>query len=524
MGQEDKRDEQRHERMEMARQRRTGKKKKDEKSSGKLNTVVAIVFCTLQFLASAVFTVAIIELNLLPTNYVMAAVGAIVVFFIISVVLQVFVKIKWLQWSSRILSVLISIVLVVMSFYILKTSSTLSTITSEQTVKLDNMVVAVLADDSAESIVDAADYTFAVQGNEEIAGLDGLDGNVEIVVNEIESELGQELEIIEYASLSEQLVALGNGEVQAIIYNEAYMGIIEDEDSDNALELNVIYQYGIEIVMETKAVESEFVDVGSEAFSVYISGIDVYGAITTNSRSDVNIIATVNPETHQILLVTTPRDSYLEFQGVTGELKDKLTHAGIYGVDVSVATLEQLYDTEIEFYTRVNFTSLVNMVDALGGITVYSEQAFQSSHIDELYVVEGYNDFTGEEALAFSRERYNVDGGDYQRGENQQEVVRAMIEKVTSPSIITGASQLLESVSGNIDTNMSTDQIQTLIKNQIDDGLSWDIIMMSAEGTGGSEMCYSYSGGELFVTYLSDESVAEISEAIQKVLNGEIIE
>ena len=275
--------------------------------------------------------------------------------------------------------------------------------------------------------------------------------------------------------------------------------------------------------MENKAAE---IKVEDESFAVYISGIDVYGAIETNSRSDVNIIAVVNPTTHQILLVTTPRDYYVEIPGISGGAKDKLTHAGIYGVDASMATLGALYDTEIDFYARVNFTSLITMIDALGGVDVNSEQAFTTSYDSGLVmdVAQGLNHFNGQQALAFSRERQNVDGGDFQRGKNQQAVITAMIKKAISPAILMGANGILESVGGNVDTNMSHEQIQELIKSQLASPAAWNIKSMAAEGTGDEQYCYSSGEALLYVTQPDMNSISAIQQAIDAVESGEILQ
>lgn len=532
-------DEERRKRIEKARQRRAKRQthslnkeivaeKEDvsameleieEATGNKISKVIGIVLCAIQFITSCIFIGAVMKLNMLPDKYVAA--GGVVLFVLFGVILAGQILSKKHGIIGKILSVILTGVLIVASLFVFKASSTVTEMTGAE-VKLDSMVVAVLVDDEAEDILDATDYTFGVQGTEEV---EGLEGHAATMVEEIESQVGTSIKTIEYTNLSDQITALQNNEVQAIIYNEAYLEIIEDEEPGITDTLKVIYEYGIEVAVEV-TVAAEPVLVSQEPFSVYISGIDVYGSITTNSRSDVNIIATVNPETHQVLLVTTPRDYYVILPGVTGSSKDKLTHAGIYGVDVSMATLEAVYDIELDFYARVNFTSLINMVDALGGISVYSSESFTTTAHEGIVVdvVEGYNYFTGTEALMFARERYNVSGGDFQRGENQLEVIKGMIEKVTSPSIITSAYDLLDSVSGSLDTNMSTDQIQTLIKNQLTDGAEWTIITMSAEGTTGSEMCYSYSGGELSIVYPNYDSVAEISEAIQAVLDGEILE
>ncbi len=519
-------DEERRKRIEKAREKRAKRQSRksdkikfadEEPRDNKVSKIIGIILCVMQLVVSCVFVGAVMKLNMLPDKYVIA--GAIVLVILCGSILASQILSKGYGVAGKCFSVLIIVILIIASVFLFKANNTVTEIAGAE-MKLDSMVVAVLVEDEAEDILDAVDYTFGVQGTDEV---EGLEGNAAIVVEAIEEQVGSSIKIIEYASLSEQLVALQNNEVQAIIYNEAYLEIIEDEESGITDTLKVIYEYGIEIMVEVTVAEVP-VEVSQEAFTVYISGIDVYGSITTNSRSDVNIIATINPETHQILLVTTPRDYYVTFPGVTGSAKDKLTHAGIYGVDVSMETLEELYGIEIDFYARVNFTSLINMVDALGGITVYSSETFTTREHEGIVVdvVEGYNDFTGTEALMFARERYNISGGDFQRGENQMEVIKAMIEKVTSPAIVTSAYNLLESVSGSVDTNMSTDQIQTLIKNQLADGAEWTIITMSADGTTGSEMCYSYSGGELSIVYPDEESVAEISEAIQAVLDGEI--
>ena len=346
---------------------------------------------------------------------------------------------------------------------------------------------------------------------------------IQETVGAINEELGSAIAETEYRSVQEQATALHNGDVQAIIYNEAYNGILSEEFGDFGNSIKVIYSHSISTTKAGGVNAAEQVEVKDDTFTVYISGIDVYGAIETNSRSDVNIMAVVNPTSHQILLVTTPRDYYVEIPGISGGELDKLTHAGIYGVDASMATLGQLYDTTIDFYARVNFTSLVEMVDALGGVDVYSEQAFTTSEDTGLVmnVVQGENHFNGQQALAFSRERMNVDGGDFQRGKNQQAVITAMIKKAVSPAILVGANGILNSVSGNVDTNMSQDQIQTLIKTQLSDGGAWNIKSVAAEGTGDQQYCFSSPGSLLYVT-LDPNSVASIKAMIDSVENGEV--
>lgn len=496
------------------RRRESSRASHQEDKKNKISRNVGLGIAAVQLIATIVFMAGVFMLNMLPTTYVVVIGILLLLFWGIILASQFFSKKNAV--TGKVISVLITIILIIGSYFLFKASGTISDISGGD-YKLDNVVVAVLADDPAEGIEDAADYTFGVQY--------AMNGDqITQTVEAINSELGNGAEIntVEYNSLAEQAQALHDGEVDAIIYNEGYTGILEEAFEGYTQNTKVIYTHSIKSQIENQSVD---VEVQDEAFSVYISGIDVFGAIETNSRSDVNIIAVVNPKTHQILLVTTPRDYYVEIPGVSGGQKDKLTHAGIYGVDASMATLEELYDTELEFYARVNFTSLIEIVDALGGVDVESEYAFTTSSDSGMVinVEQGTNHFNGEEALAFSRERQNVPGGDNQRGKDQQAVITAMIKKMVSPAILTGANGILNSVSGNVETNMSQSQIQELIKTQLAEGASWNITSMAAEGTGDNQYCYSYSGAPLYVMQPDQVSVDAIKEAITAVENGETL-
>lgn len=486
-------------------------KKKGNKKDNEISKRIGLILAAVQLVVSIVFIGALIVLDMLPMKYIGLICLVLLIFLGITLGSQLISKKNAV--AGKVFSGFISIILIFGSYYVLKANGTLADISGGGT-KVDKMVVAVMADDPAETIEDAAAYSFGVQ-----YAMKGED--VKTAVADIGKELGQDVATIEYQSIGQQAEALHNGEAEAIVYNEAYTGILEEAFEGYSESVKIIYSHEIESAVENDA-ENVNVD---DTFTVYISGIDVYGAIETNSRSDVNIMAVVNPKTHQVLLVTTPRDYYVEIPGISGGQKDKLTHAGIYGVDASMATLEQLYSTEIDFYARVNFTSLVQMVDALGGVDVNSDQAFTTSYDSGVVmnVVQGENHFNGEQALAFSRERQNVDGGDFQRGKNQQAVITAMIKKAISPAILMGANGILNSVSGNVDTNMSQDQIQTLIKSQLAQGGSWNIKSMAAEGTGDEQYCYSSGDALLYVTQPDAASVAAIQQAIDAVENGETL-
>lgn len=505
--------------------RTPGKRRGDVHRGGRgkgkksLDKVIGYILLAVQAAASVLMMVMLILLDMLPMKY-LAPIGAVLLLLLVpTLVTQLKAKKKAAVIGGKIFSVVMSLILFIGSFYVYKANSAVGDISGGE-YKIDNIVVAVLKDDAAETIKDAAGYVFGVQYN--MGGDDIRDG-----VATINEELGSEIATTEYNSLSDQATALQNGEVGAIIYNEGYTGILEETIEGYSESVKIIYQHSIKTLLENKASE---VDVTDSTFSVFISGIDVYGPIETNSRSDVNIIATVNTKSHQVLLITTPRDYYVEIPGISGGMRDKLTHAGIYGVDASIATLSQLYGMDIDFYARVNFTSLIEIVDVLGGVEVYSEYAFQTSPDTNygmgmsLNVQQGYNTFNGKQALMFSRERHNIPGGDNQRGKNQQAVITAIIKKMISPSMLVNANGLINSVSGNVETSMSQDQIQELVKTQLSEGGSWNIYSVAAEGTGSMETCYSGGSMSLSVIWPDEASVSNISQLVDKVEQGEVLE
>ena len=305
----------------------------------KVSRQIGIVLCAVQLAVTLVFIAALFVLNMLPMKYLGIIIAVLVLLWVLPLSSQLISKKKAI--AGKVLSVLMSIVLVLGSYYIFKTNGTVKDISGGNK-KVDKMVVAVLAQDPAENIKDASGYDFGVQ-----YAMKGDD--VKSTVDIINKEVGSSISTVEYSSLNEQAQALHDGAVEAIIYNDAYTAILEEAFTGYSDSVKIIYTHEITSKLENTAAD---VKVDDDCFTVYISGIDVFGAIETNSRSDVNIIAVVNPTTHQILLVTTPRDYYVEIPGISGGQLDKLTHAGIYGVDASMATLAKLYDTDIDFLCK----------------------------------------------------------------------------------------------------------------------------------------------------------------------------
>ena len=496
-----------------ARRKKSTNKYSRRSGSNKLGTLCII----LQTIASIALMAVLYLLGMIPDKYLILA--AAILFFLWCVTLNSQVARRKRGTLGKVFSLLMAVVMFTGSYYVAQANNMIGKITGSN-YKVDKMVVAVRADDSAETIEDAADYTYGVQFEKGA-------GNIQTAVTDIEKQIGVDtIEVKEYDSVQTQSQALIDGDCDAIIYNSAYTSLMEEAVDGYSDKVKVLYTFNIRVELDfgnsTGATDDSII---KEPFTVYISGIDVYGDVSETSRSDVNIIAVVNPQTHQILLVTTPRDYYVPIPGVSGGQRDKLTHAGIYGIDASMKTLGELYETDINYYARLNFTSLIDIVDTLGGIDVYSEFAFTTSKDSEytMDVQEGYNHFNGKEALAFCRERHNLPDGDNQRGKNQQAVITATLKKCLSPTMLLKANAIMEQVSKDVETNMSQEQINALIKYQLNNNATWTIQSIAAEGTNTTGTCYSSGDTELFIMEPIESSVQNIIDLVNVVEEGGIL-
>jgi LCP family protein required for cell wall assembly len=255
----------------------------------------------------------------------------------------------------------------------------------------------------------------------------------------------------------------------------------------------------------------------SEAFNIFISGIDTYGDISARSRSDVNIVATVNPKTHKVLLTTIPRDSYVSIALGGNDGMDKITHAGNYGVESSTKTAARLLDTTIDAYVRINFTSFIQSIDTLGGITINNPSSFS---MDGQHFPAGMLQLDGKKALQYSRERKSLRGGDVDRGKNQQRVIQGIIDKMTQVRSISGFEALLSMIGSSVETNLSTNTIKRLINNQVADSSSWETSSYTLAGKGqtGGLPSYAMPSSQLYMYVLDPASVAEASSKIDQMM------
>lgn len=492
---------------------RRGRVKESKRSKRNRFGTVCIV---IQTIASIALMIVLDLLGMIPLKYLILI--AVLLFFFWCITLNSQVARRKKGTLGKVFSLLLTFCLFIGSYYVAEANDMISRITGGN-YKVDKMIVAVRADDPAETLEDAADYTFGVQFSK------GSD-NMQAAVSDIQKQIGSEIQTTECDSVQTQAQQLLDGKVDAIIYNGAYASLMEENVTDFSKKIKILYTFDIRVQLDFGNSGATDDSITKEPFTIYISGIDTYGEVSETSRSDVNLIAVVNPKTYQILLVTTPRDYYVPIPGISGGQKDKLTHAGIYGIDASMRTLGQLYETDINYYARLNFTSLIDIVDTLGGVDVYSELAFQTGKESGCIVdvQEGWNHLNGEQALAFSRERHALADGDNQRGKNQQAVLTAMLRKCLSPTMLLKAGTIMNQVSSEVETNLSQAQINSLIKYQLNKNATWTIQSVAATGTNDKGYCYSSGDTPLFIMDPDEDVVQKIIDLANVVEEGGTLE
>lgn len=414
-----------------------------------------------------------------------------------------------------ILVIAISFVSIVGSSYLSIAVNMLKSITADENETGALIGVYVLSDDPAQSIEDAASYTFGIMET-----MDRV--NTDQAVSSINNKLGTSINTSPYPSMIETAQALYDGQVQAAILNESFADTLSETDgyTDFAERTRRIDEISIQ---KTNSESQETIENITETpFILYISGSDTRNTMLDVSRSDVNILMAVNPVTKQILLLNTPRDYYVANPAGGGAM-DKLTHLGLYGIDNSMQGLSSLYNVNISQYMQINFTGFERLIDAIGGITVYSDTTFTSNEGYTFY--QGENTMDGAKALSFARDRYHQAAGDNDRGRHQMMVIEAVISKLTSnaSTLLTNYADIMNSLSGMFLTSLSSDQISELIQMQLNDNASWNVKSYAVTGTGGNDYTYSMPSVTAYVMYQDADMVAHASSLLQKVLNGETI-
>ncbi len=462
--------------------------------------MICMLFCVL-------FLSMMLLVDSFPGMYVMGILGAIALIMLLIIILLNSRREKTKKRKiGAVLAVLLIITMGVGSYYMYSTYSLFSTITaaSKQT---EDFHVVVLAEGSYETVED-------IKG-EELFVIESENSRYKEAKGMLMSEADVTYkELKDYMEAGHQLVdQAGDTRDNVIFVSNTNFEMMCEEIGNFKKSTKIIHTISIEIETGDFA---KRVDVTKDPFNVYISGIDTSGTIGTVARSDVNMIMTVNPETKQILLTSIPRDMYLPLH--TYGALDKLTHSGIYGIQETTSTVEDWLGIDINYYLRVNFTTLTDVVDAIGGIDVNSEYSFGSSVSDYSYVA-GTNHLDGEAALYFARERKQLPGGDNERIKNQQRVLTAIIDKMTSSTVLlTKYTQLLDAVGDKMQTSLSENDISAIVKAQIKDMGAWDISSNSVKGKGAMMETYSMPGRNLSVVVPDEESVTEAQKQISHIM------
>ena len=477
--------------------------------------IPGLIVTLVVLITAIVFAVLLMNMNMVPTKF-LAGIGLIILILVLIVGVLVWNTHNAIRFAvGVILAAVFAAVFILGSMYVYKTHSTLTDISGVNT-EVTEVGIYVRADDSAEAVSDTADYVYGV--------LTDLDReNSDKAIQEVDSETGKNVQVQEFAGLTDLVDGLLNGQAGAIVLNSAYLSVIEEMDgySDISSRIKELTVKKVETTIEPQQSEAAQNTNDGSVYTIFVSGIDSRSGLVAKSRSDSNIVATINTATRQILLVSTPRDYFVPLS-ISGGQRDKLTHAGIYGINVCMDTLGMLYNEDINYYFRINFAGFEQLIDALGGVTVYSDYEFDSKNVEGYHFNQGDNFLNGEQALVFSRERYAFQEGDRQRGKNQMAVIKGVINKALSPELLKNYSSVLSSIQGCFETNISYEEIAKLLQQQLNNGGDWNIVSYSVDGTGDTQKPYSMSQAA-YVMIPNEATVQKAETMMKKVRDGETV-
>lgn len=402
------------------------------------------------------------------------------------------------------------IILSLISFYLFKTFDFIDKYSNESKYIAKNYSVLVPITSDYKDIQEL--------DNKEIGYIKITTVNYQQALEELQKKITiQSKDYLDYITLFK---ALKLHEIEAFIISDTYYQILQEELENLDNDFRIIYSFSIKEEIDIQEIDTkEEINATQDTFNIYITGLDIEGNISNISRSDVNIVISVNSKTNQILMIHIPRDYYVTFHGLGR--RDKLTHTGLYGTEMSVKTVEDLLDINIDYYLKVNFNSVINIVNALGGVDVYSEYSFQG---DGFYFQKGFNHVNGKQALTFVRIRKVLPGGDRARGKNQQALISAIIKKITTPSILMRYTSLLDSLKGSFYTNMPTDKITDIVKTQLDNNPKWNIISISLNGSDSEDYTIFFPNKKVYVMKPNLETIEIAKENLKAVEDGKILE
>lgn len=481
----------------------------------KFSKVLSILLSVILVISSFYLLYQVIRLNVLPSKFLFPLTIGVVVLDAIFILLLIY-------FSKNVVSKIICIVLTLFicvascmgGYYISKTQNVLSSITN--VAKHAKNTVSVIVKESS-SIKNKSQLNGVSVGSLRLN-----EQGSKKALKELSSE-GIVLNQTEYDSMTALLEAFYNGDVDSIIINESSRSQILDIEAYSNFDSNtrVVYQTSYKVKNNDSATSVS--DITSKPFNVLISGSDTRGGFDENGRSDVIMIATVNPKTHTILLTSVPRDFYVTTACDAGDgcmqgALDKITHTGIHGTNTTKRTVEQLLGIEINYTFKVGFDTVTKLVDTLGGVDVYVEPGY-AVHNEYINVKEGVNHLYGEEALEYARERYAYAEGDRQRTKNQQQVLMGIVKEATKPSVITNYAAIMDTMANTFSTTMSNDEITDLIKYQLNNNPTWKMEQYMVDGTGDTLMCAEL--GDAASVMVPDQSTVKMAkDKINAVLAG----
>jgi len=508
----------------------------------KIWPITKIVIFVLTVLATAGLMVKVAGLNMLPMKYMVPITLAVV--FLLLVIAALFfgvpkkildklhiqrkentcekkpVKKYVFRVAAMVLSIAVLVVDVVGLQMVAKFEETMADLLDDEKVKVEEFIIGVYvrASDKAENLEDVKRHDFAYS-------LAYDRNNTKKAIAVIETELDRTLDKQEYDSVQAVVDAVLAGEKDAFVLSTAYLDILEEQEAytDISDKIKCVHECVVTVETEVTEREEDSFDITKDPFIVYLSGFDTR-KMANRANSDVNILAVVNPSTKQVLLLNTPRDFYIPISVSDEGALDKLTHCGVHGVECSMDTLNEYYDIDIRYYGQVNFNGFVRLVDAIGGITVYSEKEFVSTS-EGVLIQQGVNHLDGESALEFVRERKKFGDGDHARGRHQMAVIKGIMERAASGStLLRNYDEILASMGGYFKSNISQDEISALVKMQLDDMAEWNIQTYAVKGSGRNDYCYSMPGLKTYVMIPDEDTVDHAKTLIQMIYAGETIE
>ena len=482
----------------------------------------ALIVLALQVITGIWAIVEITILNMIPTKYYIPIILIIVLCMLVSAAFMLPGRKKnKLRTARRIIGMIVAVAMIIVStagaVMVTKVNHTVDKMTdADATSSL--VAVYVMASNPAEKLTDAKDYTFGYTKANDY-------DHTKMAIDGIQEELGTDITLKEYDTLTDMADALYSEKIDAMIINEGYGAVLEGQDRyiDFRDMTRVIYEYEIiEQIEDTEEDTEPELAITERPFAMYVSGSDLFTKKLTKTRSDVNILVFANPTTKQVLLINTPRDYYVVNPASEDGDYDKLTHCGLYGIECSVEALSNLYDVDIDFYSQLNFNGFKDMIDALGGITVVSDKKFTS--IDGYHYSKGENYLDGEEALSFVRERQAFGDGDFQRGRDQMLMIQAIIDKASnSETILSNYTDILDSMGETFTTNMSSSDMSALARMQLDDMSSWQVYNYGVIGNGTSKTTYTVPNEKAYVMIQRQDSIDSAKMLINKIMNNQIL-